>query len=189
MLIPNNSNKKYIQMVIGVFISFTIISPIISSFSNMDNLKESITNYEEYLKTEETYSNLSFDLEEQNNEDVKNIYKTTLENDLKSRLENKGYTVSDAQIDINLEEKKFGQINSIKLTVVENEGNENIAESNSNVQTIKAVQIDKVNLNNSEKTNDEDSKKDKSLSQDKINEIKEYISLQYEVNKKNIIIN
>ena len=31
LILPNSKNKKYIQMVIGVYILFTIISPIISN--------------------------------------------------------------------------------------------------------------------------------------------------------------
>ena len=31
MLLPNNKNKKYVQMIIGIYILFNIISPIIKN--------------------------------------------------------------------------------------------------------------------------------------------------------------
>ena len=41
LILPNNKNKKYIQMVIGVYILFNIISPIV-------NNKEILADIEEY---------------------------------------------------------------------------------------------------------------------------------------------
>ena len=39
MILPSNKNKKYIQMVIGVYVLFNIISPIISLvYSGITNL-------------------------------------------------------------------------------------------------------------------------------------------------------
>ena len=39
MLLPNNKNKKYVQMIIGIYILFNIISPIVFMFSS-DNFFE-----------------------------------------------------------------------------------------------------------------------------------------------------
>ena len=34
MLLPNNGNGKYVKMVIGIFVLFSIISPVINKFRN-----------------------------------------------------------------------------------------------------------------------------------------------------------
>ena len=55
MILPDNKNKKYIQMVIGVYILFNIISPIIKN-------KEVLTSVEEYnLNNYNTSSNYVID--------------------------------------------------------------------------------------------------------------------------------
>ena len=36
MLLPNNGNGKYVKMVIGIFVLFSIISPVINKFRNND---------------------------------------------------------------------------------------------------------------------------------------------------------
>ena len=36
MILPNGNNKKYIKTVIGIFILFSIIAPVISKISDND---------------------------------------------------------------------------------------------------------------------------------------------------------
>ena len=39
ILLPNNKTKKYIRMVMGIYVLFTIISPFISNQDVFDNEK------------------------------------------------------------------------------------------------------------------------------------------------------
>lgn len=36
MLIPNGNSKKYIKVVIGIYVLFTILSPILGKITNID---------------------------------------------------------------------------------------------------------------------------------------------------------
>ena len=44
MILPKNKNKKYIQMVVGVYVLFNIISPIIRNKDNISIEKYNIEN-------------------------------------------------------------------------------------------------------------------------------------------------
>lgn len=48
MLLPNNKSKKYIRMVMGIFILFNMISPFIQ---NKDLLDIQDINFENYVTT------------------------------------------------------------------------------------------------------------------------------------------
>ena len=52
MILPKNKNKKYIQMVIGIYVLFNIISPIIKNKDNFSIEKYNIENYQNNLKYE-----------------------------------------------------------------------------------------------------------------------------------------
>lgn len=187
MILPKNNNKKYVQMVIGIFITFTIISPIISKFSNVDELKNTILNYEQYMDSQETYSSIRLDLEQTNDSNLQKVYLSTLENDLKSRLKNKGYEVSDMSLDVDLSKNNFGIIKNIKLKLTKLE-NVNSTNTNSN-QKVNTVEVEKVQVSNSSNDSKENEQIDENkLTQEEISEIKNYLSMQYEINTKNINI-
>ena len=46
LILPKNKNKKYIQMVIGIYVLFNIISPIIKNKENFSVEKYNIEKYE-----------------------------------------------------------------------------------------------------------------------------------------------
>ena len=48
MILPNGNNKKYIKMVIGIYVLFTIIQPIITKVTG-NNIEISDFNYERYF--------------------------------------------------------------------------------------------------------------------------------------------
>ena len=51
MILPEGNNRKYIKAVIGVYILFTIISPILK---NNGNFNFNNIDYESYFKENET---------------------------------------------------------------------------------------------------------------------------------------
>ena len=92
MILPNNSNSKYIKMVIGVFILFSIISPIINKISGR-KLNINLTNYS-LNQTVETSSAID------NNELIKQMYEENLKLDMKAKISQKGYTAGDINVEI-----------------------------------------------------------------------------------------
>ena len=99
MILPDNKNKKYIQMVIGVYILFNIISPIIKN-------KEVLTSVEEYnLNNYNTSSNYVID-QSSMDERIEKIYLEELEKNVTTKFEEKGYIISKCTIDAELDTSK-----------------------------------------------------------------------------------
>lgn len=177
MILPSGNNKKYIKAVIGVYILFTIISPILGKFTNIDF---SNLDYEKYFSELQTKQAISQNLATNNNQNVEEIYINNLKLDMKAKLQKKGYSVENINLNIELEEENYGKINGIGLTVTKKENNED-----KNTNTILVDKIEEVEIGNN-KT--EKNSKKKISNKDK-SEIKEYLSSVYEVNKKDIKIN
>ena len=111
MILPDNKNKKYIQMVIGVYILFNIISPIIKN-------KEVLTSVEEYnLNNYNTSSNYVIDRSSMD-ERIEKIYLDELEKNVTTKFEEKGYIISKCTIDAELDtSKRNAGIHSITVKI------------------------------------------------------------------------
>ena len=181
MILPSGNSKKYIKVVIGVYILFTIISPVISRFSNID-LKD--LDYESYFEQTDTYQTMSQSLTTNNDKSVEEIYVSNLKQDMKNKLEEKGYVVENINLDMDFEDtSNYGRINAIYLNVYENDNKENMNTNNVSINKIEKVQIGntvKDTINSSNK---------KAINSNKVNEIREYLSEVYEVKNNNIKVN
>lgn len=53
LLLPNGSSKKYVKVVVGIYILFSIIAPVVNKFANQDINAEIFTldKYEKRWKT------------------------------------------------------------------------------------------------------------------------------------------
>ena len=119
MILPKGNNKKYVKAIIGVYILFTIISPVISKITDIDFQD---IDYEEYFKQTETYQTMSQDLSNNNDKSVEEIYISNLKQDMKNKLQEKGYIAENIEVDIELkDEANYGKINKIILSVYKNE--------------------------------------------------------------------
>ena len=54
MILPKSKNKKYIQMVVGVYVLFNIISPIIKNKDNFSIEKYNVANYQSKYEVDQT---------------------------------------------------------------------------------------------------------------------------------------
>lgn len=110
MILPKNKNKKYIQMVIGVYVLFNIISPIIKNKDNFSIEKYSIENYETKSQYEVDQSSMDERLEK--------IYLEELENTVISKFKENGFEVVKCNIDAVLDTtKKNAGIHSITVKI------------------------------------------------------------------------
>ena len=73
MIIPEGNNKKYVKTVIGIYIMFSIVSPIITRFTNKQ-VSFSIDNYDTYYKQTNTYDELSKQFENSNELKLEELY-------------------------------------------------------------------------------------------------------------------
>lgn len=176
MILPNGSSKKYIKMVIGVYVVFNIISPIINKVTNNSFSLESIIDVNKYTNQLESYEVSTKKLDNNNENNIKEIYVSNLETDMKSKLEDKGYIVNSISIEIN-EDDEYS-IKSVNLKISK-KGKEEQNTTNS-VQKINIlVSIENEAILTQEQETTEITTKER-------NEIKEYISSTYEINKKKI---
>lgn len=169
MILPEGNNKKYIKTIIGIYILFTIISPIISKL-NGKNIQIDTSKYEEYFNMQ-NYTMASTNIIDSN---LDTAYTSSLKTDIKQRLKEKGYEVKSLNIDIELkDEEKYGTIKSLDLSL-EKQPQNNV------INKIEKVEISVSN----EKTN----KIASNLSESDKSGIKDYLSETYSIDKKNINI-
>ena len=234
MILPQGNCKKYIKVVIGVYILFTIVSPVITKLSGNNFSLSNIIDLDEYVQA--SSSNTQEELEANQEEQIKNIYIDSLKNDMTEKIKSKGYEIISIYLEIaddeqytlkqiDLKKKKIGndsgeqeqedssmvnQIaavneveikvesegttsktgntansnNSIQLDNDTNSDNENQSENNSNSSNMEQLESNAENIqseNNTDKKNN--------LSTKEQNELKEYLSGVYEIEKENIHIN
>ncbi len=181
MLIPNGNSKKYIKVVIGVYIVFSIVSPVISKFTGNEFKLDSIIDINKYEDKIASYEVDTKNLENTNNSNIKEVYILNLKKDIKAKIEDKGYIVNSIQIEIeNTEEYKP---KNIDMTISKRENKkEKTKENNIN-------EIEKVNIQvKIEKSTTEEITEMIRLTEKEMNEIKEYICSVYEIDKNNINI-
>lgn len=110
LILPKNKNKKYIQMVIGIYVLFNIISPIIKNKDDFSIEKYSVENYEIKSQYEVDQSSMDARLEK--------IYLAELENTVKLKFKENGFEVTKCTIDAVLDTtKKNAGIHSITVKV------------------------------------------------------------------------
>lgn len=109
LILPNSKNKKYVQMVIGVYVLFNIISPIIK---NKEKLVFSEIDLDKYITTSTKVEQSSMDAR------LEKIYLDELENNIKSKFKNTGIEIIKCTIDAELDTtKKNAGIHSIDVKV------------------------------------------------------------------------
>lgn len=185
MVLPEGNCKKYIKVVIGVYILFSIISPVINKVTG-NNLKlADIFDLDEYIEasTSNTYQNVNDAQERQ----IKEIYQNSLKNDMKEKIQTKGYKVINIFIDI--EDNEQYSINEINLRLEKQEEQEKVKKESSKIQEVNKVTIQiGESCDNEEIEQLEEGKKEK-LSILEKRELKQYLGNIYEIAEEKININ
>ena len=178
MLLPNNKTKKYIRMVMGVFILFNIISPFINA-NDLKNLNE--IDASKYVNE----NNKNYVEQKSMDERLEELYIEEIEKDIIKKVEKKGYKVSMCKVDakITKNEEETG-ITKIKLKV-EKTG-EVKQEENSSIENQIVTQVQKIKKVNTKKIEED---KETSLEKSDIQNLKQFLIEEYEVNEKCLEIN
>lgn len=182
MILPEGSSKKYIKVVIGVFILFTIVVPVINKFKGNSVNIASMIDFDKYNDSKEV---VSTNLEKSNNFNIKQMYETNLKVDIKSKIKSKGFEVQD--VDLKISDDGAYKLKCIDITIsgeIINEEDEK-KQSNSNVIGI-VDSIEKISVEISNKTTKQE--KEYQISNKNANNLKEYLSNIYDIKEKNILI-
>ena len=189
MLLPNGNNKKYIKMVIGLYVLFTIIQPI-SKIITGKSLEVSNFNYKKYF-SKDISKEYSQDFEENNSKLIKQAYINSIQEDIKKKLDKKGYETLNCNIEILEDENKdtYGTINSIAIKIKSKSKNKK--EKSQEVEKVSnIIKVDKVDINTTNNVNNINNIEEKTnLSDDEKIEIIEYLAEEYSIDKTNIVIN
>ena len=180
IILPEGNNKKYVKTIIGIYVLFVIIHPLISIISNkkidvnkiIDN-----TNYE-FSKFE------SNDITLETNAYIEQIYKQKIEEDIYKNLKEKGYNIDFFNLYIEIEdEPNYGTINNIDMKVSKIK-DKTMAEDNrvNKVENIN-IQISDNKIENKNVTELEE------ISEEEISDLKDFFNETYGVPKGKVHIN
>lgn len=176
IILPEGKNKKYVKTVIGVYILFTIIYPLINKFTKT-NINTLIENTTKQMSTYQENNSLKIDTDKY----IESTYKKKIEEDIRKRANEKNLNITSLNVYIETEdENQYGMLNSLVMKVEKDE----TSKKNNDVNQIKEINISK-NVQNNEIIEN----KDKTVTEKEINEFKEYINATYYLEKEKIHIN
>ncbi len=175
MLLPDGNIKKYIKVILGVYIVFNIISPIAYSKAiNGFDISKEITKYTENINTTKDEYSMDYKLNK--------IYEDTFEKEVIKIVEKEGFIVNKCEVkgNFNAEEKNVG----ISKILIELDSQKTIKkykeESDNSIKIDNINEIEKVEINIANKL--EKAKNEEVDSKD-IDTLKKYLSKHYEIDK------
>lgn len=172
MLLPDGNCKKYVKVVIGVYILFSIVSPVITKVTGNEVRVSDIYDINTYIEVSTKSSQENIENSQQNQ--IKQVYITNLKNDMKQKIQEKGYSVKSLTLEISNDEqytlkKIFAQVSKRKN------------EENNEVKGVNEINITISNTT-------ENIEEDISISTKEQNDLKAYLSGIYNLEEKNINI-
>lgn len=186
MLLPNNKTKKYIRMVMGVYIVFNIISPFVKS-KEIFNVNDIDINAYKSTETSSEVDQTSM------NDRIEKLYKQELEKDIKNKINEKGYEVDKCEVNVKIaENEEQTQITKIKLSIKKSEEANTQNQKDKSIENKVVTEIQKINPININSKNENSKEKNKSkstVSNSEIQNIKKFLIEEYGVNEKCLEIN
>lgn len=188
MLLPEGNCKKYIKVVIGIYVMFTIVNPIITKISGKEITVSDILELDEYISQAEENIKNQNEIEIENENNIMEMYVSGIKQDIKLNVEEKGYVVTN--VDIEIEDNKNYKIKKIIVNAENIMKEENNDEKNE-IEKIEMVNDITINISNDivQNNKQENSNNKNLLSFTQKEELKEYLNQRYEIDKNDIIIN
>lgn len=189
MSLPNSKTKKYVKMVMGIYILFTIINPFIENNNNF-NLEN--INWDFYEKSIEEVSTTEVD---QTSMDIRlnQLYKEQLEKDINNKLKEKGYEIESCKVTAKISQGSENNNTIEKITV---KIKEKISEDISNEQESNSIEnkivteiekIKKVEVKVSEEgdvEHESEVEEEKTITKKDLEIIKDFLIEEYGVSEK-----
>lgn len=182
MLLPNNKTKKYVKMVMGIFILYNIISPFIKnkesiSFENIDINKYSSNNVNTIEINQESMDKR---LEE--------LYVQEIEKDVTKKVEKQGYIVKSCKVNAKISDNE-DQTGITKIMLKVEKGEQEEKKEEDDIEKKIVSEIQKVKKIDTSLSNDDNNKSDSKIEKSDIKNIKQFLIKEYEVNEKCLEIN
>ncbi len=117
MLLPENKNKKYIKVVIGIYILFSILSPVVGKNLNLSDYN--LDNYLEIETNDIGEASTTYD------DNIKNTFKNKVKYNIEAQLKSRGYIANNIDLEI---DDKCNILKIIISDIYENKKEENTEE-------------------------------------------------------------
>ena len=141
MILPKGNSKKYIKTVIGVYILYVIISPVITTVAGHE-LKIDYDIYDKYFSTSDEYKSTESNFKEKQNKYIENTYKEEIRKQIKKTINDLKLSASNINFDIDLE---TGKITNLNVSV-------DFKEEYTNTITIDKIEIGRQEIEKIKKT-------------------------------------
>lgn len=193
MLLPDNKIKKYIRMIMGIYILFSIISPFIKNKEILDIGNIDLENYKTTQATPVDQTSMD--------KRIIQLYSEELEKDIKNKMQEKGYDVTECNVEAKIgNEEEETKITKIKLNVKKAENNQKNEKEQDNtiedkivveVQKIKPIETKTENNDKSSNSNEitNNSENRTKVTNADIQNIKKFLIEEYGVSEKCLEIN
>ena len=213
MLLPNNKTKKYIKMVMGLYILFSIIAPFVNNSNVLNfNIEDVYSNYSKEISSTSATSTTGEVNQASMDDRLNKLYKEQLESDITQKVEEKGYDVRKCKVEAHVSESDTG-IESITIEIdgkndnTENSNNSNKTDATENSKNsndsskysknsgntlegkiVKEIQkIQKVEIDVSKGDDSEDT--NSAITKTDVKMIKDFLTKEYGVSEKCLKIN
>ena len=169
------------------------MSPVISKVTGNEFRVSDIFDLEKYMEKSKNSSNMQNQLTNQNQNQIKDIYLSSIKSDIKQKVENKGYQVQSIDLEVENDEQYTLKKLSLKVSKEAVETSSNVDTNQNTNQIVENVQEVNISIGNNTQTlnNSEVNTQNKksTISSQNRKELKDYLSSVYEISTKNIFIN
>ncbi len=196
MVLPNNKTKKYIRVVLGVFVLYNIISPFINNKDKLSLASIDVDNYTSTYKSEVNQASMD--------DRIESLYEQELEKDIKNKIQEQGFKVLNCKVKAiigDTSENKENTIKEIRLKVEKKEVQEKERTTENRIvteiQKIKEIDTrvqvnkEKTNIDREEQNSNQEPKQNqtKKITRIDIQNIKRFLIDEYGVDEKCLEIN
>ena len=154
MLLPEGNSKKYIKVVIGIYVLFTIVSPLVTKFTGKKIEVSDVLDLDKYVEKAGKTTNIQNIIQSDNDNNIKSIYIDGIKSDMKEKIKTKGYNTNSIDVDISDDDNYKIVSVILNITKIQDES-ENVTKENE-IEPVKNV--NKIEINIGEEENSENKK-------------------------------
>ena len=175
MILPEG-NKKYIKIVLGLYILFVMIGPVISKATNSDEILD--FDYNRFFPKDVYSTSNTEKFEDTNNKLIEQTYIEKIKSDIETKIEKMGYSVDNINISIigNKSSENYGQISNLEIK---------ISKLKEDKTSTNKIQIQNINVGNNVTSNI--NSEELNITETDKKKIIEYITNEYSIMDKKII--
>lgn len=177
MLLPNNKTKKYVKVIMGLYVLFSIIAPFID---NQDKIN--LSEFNSYIETSEDVVQTDSQIDQSSmDKRLNEIYEQELQKDIERKIKSKGYEIESCKIDAHISQEDTG-IEKITIKIAKKIGEEEKEEETIEDKMVSEIRrIQKVEVKVSENEEEDETPEESKITKTDIKIIKDFLKQEYGV--------